>query len=267
MWAAVLGVVFWGLLSPLVHAQGLSSQIETASGPAVISRDGLNAVLTIGGVHFVFEGMPYSAFETKVGDVVLVSLASGGTACPAEYVWLDTRPGQIRLTDRFGTCSDLPTVTWDSESVIVTLPSMVPGEGPVAFVWDGKGAAVRGMGLAHPPSGLPPAAGATVWIGRHPAEVLVAPEWQQTLLSLMGEVALRDAQRIISVGHLFAADGPWVAGGGCQPHACDVTRGAVALHQDGRIGVALWEHGQGLRVWGQFDGVLPLAMQEVMSAR
>ena len=248
-----------------VLAQDSYNRIETPSGTAVIAQQGIDSVLTIGGQSFVFEGMPYVSFGDLLGDVVLLSVSSGGSACAAEFVWLDTRPGQVRMTDRFGTCSDLAEVSWDAESVIVTLPSMQPGKGPVAFHWDGKTAAIRQVGLDQPPSGIAATAPATAWLGRHPAEFLSAPEQRERLVALLGAEALHDAQRIISVGAMFAADGVWIAAGGCQPHACESAEGAVALHPDGRVVVALWEESGGLRVWGTLDPPLPAVIAQVMA--
>ncbi|MFN4154765.1 MAG: hypothetical protein ACK4HF_08930 [Paracoccaceae bacterium] len=258
-----------GLMATLsaapVLAQGTYNRIDTPSGPAVITQQGIDSVLTLAGQVFVFEGMPYASFGDRLGDVVLVSVASGGSACPAQFVWLDTRPGLVRLTERFGTCSDLVEVSWDAESVIVTMPSMRPGEGPVAFHWGGKSAAIREVALAQPPSGIAVTAPPTAWLGRHPSEFLSAPEQREGLVALLGADGLLAAQRIISVGAMFAADGAWIAAGGCQPHACESAEGAVALHPDGRIVVALWEESAGLRVWGTLDPPLPAVIAQVMA--
>ncbi len=254
---AVLAVV----LPAMVVAE---TQIDTPSGVAVLVAEGSDMRLSLRGKAFVLNGMVYASFRDRVGDVVLVSMASGGSACPALYAWLDTRPGMIRLTQAFGTCSDLAEVSWDSEAVIVTLPSLVPGEGPVAFRWDGK--ALTQTKLAVPLSGQPPMAGVAGWFGRHPGELLAAPEWRPAFASLMGEAALQDALRIIQVGGMLERDGDWVAAGGCQPHACDVTQGAVAVSlTDGRIVVALWEEGVGVRVWGDVAGPLPQGVAEVLA--
>lgn len=242
------------------------AQIDTPSGAATLVSEGTDMRLSLGGKAFVLNGMAYASFRDRVGDVVLISMASGGSACPAMYAWLDTRPGMIRLTQAFGTCSDLAEVSWDSEAVIVTLPSLVPGEGSVAFRWDGK--AVTQTKLAVPLSGQPPMAGVAGWIGQHPGELLAAPEWRPEFALLMGEAAFQDALRIIQVGGMLERDGDWVAAGGCQPHVCDVTQGAVAVSlTDGRIVVALWEDGVGVRVWGDVAGPVPQVVAEILARR
>ncbi|MDO9639721.1 MAG: hypothetical protein Q7J44_14365 [Pseudotabrizicola sp.] len=249
-----------------VQAQDSYNRIDTPSGVAVITRQDIDSVLSIGGQTFVFEGMPYASFGERLGDVVLVSVSSGGSACPAEFVWLDTRPGQLRLSDRFGTCSDLAEVSWDAESVIVTLPSMRPGEGPVAFHWDGKSAAIRDVVLQMPPSGIAATAPPSAWLGRHPSEFLSAPEQRERLVAQMGEAALLDAQRIIGVASNFETVGDWVVASGCQPHACDITEGAIAMYRDWLL-VALWEQGKGVRVFGDQTGLMPAAIAKVMARR
>ncbi|WP_103332881.1 hypothetical protein [Pseudotabrizicola formosa] len=247
-----------------VQAQDSHNRIDTPSGTATITQQGIDSVLAIAGQSFVFEGMPYASFGDRLGDVVLVSVSAGGSACPAQFVWLDTRPGLVRLTERFGTCSDLAEVSWDAESLIVTLPSMRPGEGPVAFHWDGKTPQVREVALAPPASGIPATAPPMAWLGRHPSAFLSAPEQRDRLVAQMGADGLLDAQRIIGVATNFELVGDWVVASGCQPHACDVTEGAVAMYREWLL-VALWERGKGVRVFGDQTGMMPAAIAKVMA--
>lgn len=256
-----------GVLALPAVAQELG-RIDTPSGPAVLSRQDFDAILTIGGQEFRFEGMRFAGFAERLGDVVLLQLSSGGSLCPAMYVWLDTRPGQVRLSDEFGTCSDLHAISWDSEAVTVTLPSMQPGAGFVDFRWDGKTSALREAARAPAASGLPPGHATAAWEGRFGTELLAAPEWQGLLLGLMGRAALDDALRIVQVGHPFGVQGDWLVATGCQPHQCDVTAGAVALHRaDGRLIVALWEARSGVRSWGDLSAGIPPGVAQVLAGR
>ena len=244
------------------------ARIDTPSGPAVIVREDTYPVVSVGGQVFRFEDMTSGWFGDRLGDVVLVGLSTGGTACPAMFAWLDTRPGMIRITEVFGTCSDLPKVTWDAETVTVSMPSLVPGEGQVDFIWDGKTAAVREVLRGPQPSGLPPGGPVMAWEGRFGLDLLEAADWAPVLVPLMGEVALKDAQRIVVVGHPFAVQGDWLVSTGCQPHMCDITMGAVALHlSDGALVVALWEDGIGPRAWGDLSRGMPPGVAEVMAGR
>lgn len=263
---------YWAWLSVCLLAFPAAAQelgrIDTPSGPAVMSRQGIDAVLTIGTQAFRFEGMLYAGFAERLGDVVLVQLASGGSLCPAQYVWLDTRPGLVRLSDVFGTCSDLHELSWDAAGVTVSMPSMRPGEGRVDFIWDGKTSALREVARAPAASGLPPGPSVAGWAGRFGSELLAAPEWQGLLSGLMGRAALDDALRIVQVGMPFAAEGDWLVATGCQPHQCDVTAGAVALNlRDGRLIVALWEDGLGVRSWGDLSAGIPPGVSSVLARR
>ncbi len=254
-------------LAGMASGQELA-RIDTPSGPAVITREDIDAVVTVGDQSFRFDGMMYAWFGEKVGDVVLLGLSMGGTACPAQFAWLDTRPGLIRVTEVFGTCSDLAEVSWDAEAVIVSMPSLAPGEGQVDFLWDGKTATVEELVRGPQPTGLPPGGPAMAWEGRFGVELLEAPEWAPVLGPLMGAEALTDAQRIVQVGHPFAVQGDWLVSTGCQPHQCDITMGAVALHlSDGALIVALWEDGIGPRAWGDLTRGLPPGVAEVMAGR
>jgi hypothetical protein len=251
--AAIIGLAF--AVPAVAQDRG---RIDTPSGPAVLTVQGTDLVLSIAGQEFLFEGMLYSSFADRLGDVVLIQLSSGGNACPATYAWLDTRPGSIRLTDEFGTCSDLHEISWDAETVTVSMPSMVPGEGKVAFVWDGKSTQIKEVAFAPAATGLPPGGSPAAWAGRFGAELLAAPEWESLLLDLMGQAALDDARRILQVGQPFTAQGDWLISTGCQPHQCDETSGAVALNlRDGRLIVALWERGIGPRAWGDLSAGIP----------
>ena len=70
------------------------------------------------------------------------------------------------------------------------------------------------------------------------------------------------------VGHPFAVQGDWLVSTGCQPHMCDITMGAVALHlSDGALLVALWEDGIGPRAWGDLSRGMPPGVAEVMAGR
>ena len=167
--------------------------MDTASGPAVMRDDGIETTLSLGGQDFTLEAV-YAGFGPQVGNLVLLVLPTGGTACPAMFAWADTTPGAVSVGTPFGTCSDLAEVSHDAESVTVTLPSMEAGKGPVAFRWDGK--AMTTAQLAVPPSGNTPAMGAAVWSGRYAYEFLTAPEWQDVLLGLMGKDDLLNAQTL-----------------------------------------------------------------------
>lgn len=248
-------------------AAGAQEVIDTPSGPAVIEKAGdLDHVLRIAGTSFPIEGMMLVAFGEKVGNLVLVGQYTGGSGCPAFFAWLDTTPGKVRLTETFGTCSDVYEISTDAETVTVTMPG-APGQGRSAFVWDGKGRIVE-QRLGMEATGLGPEAGVEPWVGRSPYELVTAPEWAGVFTALMGGEALARVQAGIALGNALERQGEWLAGQGCQPHMCDAVAAAVAVHAgDGRVVVAFWEQGAGAQVWGDASAGFPPAVAEVMARR
>lgn len=253
--------------APMPGAAQALGFAETELGVATLRRvDGV-PVLEVAGQSFRLEPYANAAFLDRLGTLQLIRVESGGTMCPAEYLWLDAAPGRIRITEIFGTCSDLAEVTWDSASVRVIMPSLDPSEGKVAFIWDGKGAEVQRQVLGPARSGLPPGAPVVSWEGRRSSEFLAAPDWHALLVELMGPDALADALDTIQLGEPFHLEGDWMVGTGCRPHQCDERAGAVALHRaDGRVMVALVDAEQGVRFWGDRSGDIPPGVQAILNS-
>lgn len=236
--ALILGACLAAAVHPVAEA---AETAGTRAGPARIVAGPTMARMFVGAAETRFDFEPrYADIESKLGDLLLVRLASGGNGCPAMFAWVRATPGQLKVTASFGACSDLAEISHDSETVTVSMPSMKPGEGRAAFVYDGRVVTKRVLGLQ--PSGAPPAAGAERWIGRQPFELVKAAEWRSRFEALMGAATFLDAQRIINVSSPVRRDGRWVTGFGCQPHACNSAVGAVAIEIGGDgVVVALWE--------------------------
>ncbi len=260
--------VFLGLLlaGPL---RGQEVDTATPSGEARIveTADGTKALM-VGKVRVELPEQPFLAFiVARRRNLLLVEYSQGGNACPAFFVWVHTGRGKVRATEGFGTCSDLFTITNDSESVSVTMPSFEPGKGDVSFVYDGKNA-IREVQHDLVASGMGPGDGWDFWAGRHPYSLVTAGELQDRLAAMLGPEVLVEAQRLLVVANNMELDGDWVAGTGCQAHMCDVNVGAVAVNvTDGRFLVALRKGSDPARLWGDARGVLPGAVLEVLSGR
>lgn len=126
----------------------LTDRVNTVAGEAVItdikSKDGavtkgisLNgkSVYDQNGWILTFEG----AYEYPGKTVLLVSTSDGGTACPSKYLFLTIRrDGTVGVTDEFGTCSDLPTVTLADDRIMVSLPDM-QGQGNETWAYANEG--------------------------------------------------------------------------------------------------------------------------------
>lgn len=222
--------------------------------------------LFIGDTVMPLEGYASAWLGERVGNLVLVGMSSGGTACPATFAWLDTTPGKLRLTDTFGTCSDTVEVSHTSETVTVTMPSMDPSRGMVAFDFDGKSVRERVLGLQA--SGIT-GEGPEAWIGKGAYDYLTAPENEPQLIELMGWDALDNARRasaISSEAKALQVDGEWLVASGCQRHLCDTNFTAVALHRKtGTPVVALKRDGEEGKLFGKPPSALPAEVRRILT--
>ena len=253
------------LLALLPLAAQAEVVAQSPSGPVeIVSAGDGERQVAVGGWVVPNTSAYLVGVERQLGNLFLLALATGGNGCPSLYAWLDTTPGRVRASETFGTCSDLPDVSWDSETVTVEMPSMDP-ERPerVRFLWDVKGA-VREVSAGLPSLGIGTLTAAALE-GRHVGEVMLLAEADAPLSALLGRAALADARRLIAVADArgMTRFGGWVAGGGCMAHDCGRSRGALALHEDGRILVALNADGM-VRLWGDARGELPGPVLDVL---
>jgi len=261
------------LLAPLlslvlVAFPALAQQVDTntSAGRARIieNADGTKDVM-IGTTRVVLPEDAFVAFfDGRVGDLLLVVFSPGGNACNGFYTWVHTTPGDIRRSPEFGTCAARGEITWDAETVRVTMPSVEPGKGDVTYIYDGKGhITTRQAGLAD--SGVTRLAD---WAGRYGFDLVNAGEKQAQLRGLLGAANLLEVQRVMNLASPMQTDGNWIAGTGCARHACDTDRAAIAINLgDGRLLVALKTPMRGPVLWGNPNGPYPLAIKEVITMR
>lgn len=257
--ASLLVTLFWATLA---NAQ---VPIDTKLGLVRVTGDLFEKRLFVGDHEVALdEGLFGVEIVEQLGDTLLVRTLSGGNACPAEFFWLETGEGAApRRSASFGTCADLYDIEIGQHAVTVTMSAFDNTGGRVAFDYDGR--ALRERRLGAKSSGRPPAQGGAVWAGRHPAELLNAPEWRARFAAMMDDAAYAEAQRILMVAAPMERSGDWIAGTGCQAHACDATAGALAVSADGaRLLVALRDRGRGPLLFGDAGGVLPEAVLRVM---
>lgn len=241
--------------------------VETPLGPTRVegeafSEEGLR--LLVGDRELLRSTDDMSIWaEASVGDLLLVGLASGGTACAVLWRWVDVRTGEA--TEPFGTCADVAEVREAEDgTAVVTMGSPDPDFPRSDFVFDG--AAVVEVPLPQEPAALPPDAPADGWVGRFAYEPFVASDWRAPLVALLGETGYDLAQEAFGIAGPFEAQGKWVTGWGCMAHACDILEGALAIHrEDGRLLVAISEEGEPPRLWGEPEGPLPPMLAEIMA--
>jgi hypothetical protein len=103
------------------QAQTLDS-MQTNGGTLTIVRIGeesdLKMELRLDGkkIHAIEESMYanfFAQFRTgSMGDVIVMSVNEGGTACPAQFQIIRIEEtGKFSITDEFGDCGDSPTIT------------------------------------------------------------------------------------------------------------------------------------------------------------
>ncbi len=250
---------------PGAPAKAEMESVRTRAGIARIVKTGDEEVaLQIGRRRIPLEGAAYASIERKLGDLLLVSTASGGNACPMTFVWVHAVPGAIRMTDDFGTCSEYFEVGHDSERVWVTQPTIDGTDRWFRFVYDGKHPVMREEIARFEPNDAPRPPEA--WIGHSPNELLTSQALYPRLVSLLGEAELELAQRYSVVSSVTGMefDGRWIAGSGCMPHNCADAGAAVAIDASGaRILIAIHDE-DGVRLYGDPGGRMPEAVLEVL---
>jgi hypothetical protein len=125
--ACVVALIAFG--SVATRAQGTKPAGEetidsllTQAGKLSIVRIGeevdMNMELRLNGKKVqAIEGNMYASFkvhfrDVEMGEVVVMSVGEGGTACPAQFRMISVGgTGKVVVTDEFGDCGDSPTIT------------------------------------------------------------------------------------------------------------------------------------------------------------
>ncbi len=257
---ALTGALF---LPATLWAQAVDTDTRAGRAAIVENPDGSKDVVIGTTLVDLPDDAFYAFFEARLGDLLLVLHSPGGNACAGFYTWIHATPGDIRRSESFGSCAEATDISWDSETVRVSMPSLEPGRGPVTYVYDGKGP-VRALYQGPQASGM--AAGDwDFWIGRYPFEFVGAADLQAPLTALLGAGGLRELQRLMDLSSPMARDGDWIAGAGCPKATCGQEGAAVAVErQSGRLLVAMRSRGGAGRLWGQTSGALPGVIAEIL---
>lgn len=220
------------LLAAPVSALAADSLPSPSGQVRILGGDMEMKSVSVGGEVF-----PLNDFRAEllnqVGNLILIAIYTGGTACPATYAWLDTTPDNLGLTKGFGTCSDLYELSHDSETVTLIMPSFNASEGRVAFVYDGRQVQRRVLGLKSSEIARSAIGNVDAWLGESPYEFLTARENEAALIKAFGWDTLDDLRNTLVIGsqEMVIEDG-WIVGKGCRPHMCNTDYGALALHRE-----------------------------------
>lgn len=221
--------------------------------------------VSVGGRLFPLDDLRADLLD-RVGNLILVGIYTGGTACPATYAWLNTTPGQLGLTEAFGTCSDLYELSHDSETVTLTMPSFDASEGRVAFVYDGHNVFREIIGLKSSAVAQAAVGNVEVLVGASPYEYLTAAENEAALIKSLGWDALDELRNTMVIGSQeMTVEGNWIVGEGCRPHMCNTYFAAIAIHRKtGQLIAAIKSDGVKSRLLGEPPDALPNTIRRIM---
>jgi hypothetical protein len=223
--------------------------------------------ISVGGTLFPLNDFRADLLES-LGNLILVGIYTGGAGCPATYAWLDTTPNNLRLTESFGTCSELYEVSHDSETVTITMPSLDASEGRVAFVYDGHNVSRKILGLDSSKVARRAVGNVDAWIGESPYEYLTARENEAALIQSLGWENLDELRNtLVIVNQSMEVEGNWIVGEGCRPHMCGTDYAAIALQRGtGQFLAAIKREGALPRLLGTPAEALPNKIRAVMVA-
>lgn len=112
-------------LEDLDHAKTRYAKVTVEPVPG---DDSLKQLAINGTVLPIPEGYSdvYVSIEKKweIGsrDVLLISTATGGNACPSLYYFVVMEPEQAHVSETFGNCAESPEVTRIKDTILVKFP-------------------------------------------------------------------------------------------------------------------------------------------------
>ncbi|TNE66727.1 MAG: hypothetical protein EP336_08890 [Rhodobacteraceae bacterium] len=199
------------------------------------------------------------------GDVLLILLASGGTGCPKQWVYVDAGSEPVWVSDMFGTCHDDGKALVTERGIEVISPATEPGQSGDVRYW------LVGHEL-HEELGPPKSLGFTQvaeWQGQHPKLLVNDPAWEGRFLATVGAVGLLDLRALFEQASFLEWQGDWLVASGCKTDACGYLEGALAMSRDGHAMVAVIDRSEfeppaGLRFYGDAQNQpLPQAIIQV----
>lgn len=182
--------------------------------------------------------IPFSAMAMEIvgqdGDLLLVKLASGGTACPLQWVFVDARHVPAQVSEVFGTCYDGGKVTVGPKGLELITPATRPDSTGDMRYWFEGGEVRSELG----PSRTMGLLDVADWEGMDPRFIVNDPTWEGWFLKRVGPAGLLDLRALFDVSAPFAWDGDWLVGEGCKRDACGERRGVLMMHRSGERAAA-----------------------------
>lgn len=213
----------------LIVEKLLTDKFYSSAGEVFIKKRANTTTLVVGDQEIALDVFDAGLLAAK-DDWFMLELYSGGTACPTSFKMLNTETAVPVLSKAFGTCKDGYNLVV-KDQVIEVQTGGFPGEGDVAFVYDGERVEKKSMGLLdHDDVGNP--YDPLSWVGKQANSYLMAPQNEGFLLEMMSweELnGLRHATQVSGKHNAFQRDGDWVVGSGCAPSMCNMSGGVVAI--------------------------------------
>jgi len=114
--------------------------VEMPRGRLIVERDAAlgEVVVSAGGLRIGLGRALMPEPVVRVGDSVLLRMASDGTDCPALHAWVTLDGDGLRATPPFGTCSDIGVVEAIGGRPTLVTPRL-GARGLAGFAFDGRG--------------------------------------------------------------------------------------------------------------------------------
>ncbi len=163
------------------------------------------------------------------GNLLLILLASGGTACPKMWAYVDAGADPIWVSEPFGRCHDDAQALRTERGIEVISPAIAPGQSGHLLYWlegrDIHEAQASSMSL-----GLPQVA---QWEGMSPKLLVNDPAWEAWFLKRVGPVGLLALRDVFEQASLLSWEGDWLVAEGCKAGECSARLGVLMLHKEG----------------------------------
>ncbi len=243
----------------------LSDRFSSALGQVYISKRATTVKLWVGEKSVNLDGYMSASMEQAKDNWFILSLFTGGSACPALFQILDTEDTEFALSKTFGSCADGYSLVAEGDFIEVRT-SGYTGEGDIAYVYDGNKVSKKSLGLTDRDAVSNPY-DPMAWVGNSAFEYLVAPQNEGFLLEMMSWKELNSLRHSVKA-HIadFAQDGEWIVSSGCTPSMCNQSGGLVAISVE--TGVPFFAY----RKWnddewtflGETPNVLPPSVRQVL---
>jgi hypothetical protein len=203
----------------------------------------------------------------------LITLVTGGSACPTRFRWLDASGNGFHLTEAFGTCAESGSPVSTEDGLAVIQMSGSRNSGQIQYAYDGKKVQKTILGFTQPAPVENPY-DPLAWVGQHPRDYVNSKEIESILLDMMSwkDLAhLRAVTELAGEEDKFKRSGQFVIGYGCQPSYCNTNQGLISISLATAEPFLLLRRFSGgaitVRQFGQLPNPVPLEVRRFLEQR